>query len=190
MANALISWQENFSLGLEAIDEQHKSLVDIINRIWQSIVEKSEKSVVFSLIEELERYTFAHFAAEETFMRVTGYPHFDRHKQEHQAFISRVSEEKRRALSTGNLSLDLMHFLRDWLVNHILLSDKHYADFTLQAKAENGSLIARLFRRFFQRNRARQVSVSFMPAAESRGRLEPGLKALRRRFAAGEGLTP
>ena len=149
MANALIVWEQKFSLGLDEIDEQHQSLVGIINRIWASIIEKSEKSVVFSLIEELERYTLAHFAAEETFMRVTDYPQLGRHKQEHQDFIARIAEEKERAMAVGSLSLDLMYFLRDWLVDHILASDKHYAEFTHRAKAERGSIIGRLFRRFF-----------------------------------------
>lgn len=149
MASALIPWEQRFFLGLDEIDEQHKSLVDIINRIWQSIIEKGEKSAVLSLIEELERYTLAHFAAEETFMRVTDYPQFAKHKQEHQDFIARVATEKQRALSAGNLSLDIVYFLRDWLVEHILASDKHYAEFTHRKKSGSSSLLGKLFRRFF-----------------------------------------
>ena len=149
MARALITWEDKFSLGLDEINEQHKSLVDLINRVWQSIIEKSDKERVFALIEELERYTLAHFAAEETFMRVTEYPEFSKHKKEHQDFIARVADEKKHAVSTGNLSLDMMYFLRDWLVDHILVSDKHYAEFTRRSKSERGSLLGRLFRRFF-----------------------------------------
>lgn len=149
MAKALIEWSDSYSLGLNEIDEQHKSLLDLINKIWQSIVDKSEKEVVFGLVDELERYTLAHFAAEETFMRVTNYPDFPAHKREHQAFVSRVVDEKRRAIQAGGLSLDLMHFLRDWLADHILVSDKAYADFTQKSKPREGSLLGRLFRRLF-----------------------------------------
>ena len=149
MAALLIAWEEKYCLGLDEIDEQHKSLLDILNRIWFSIVNKSDASVVFSLIGELEKYTLAHFAAEETLMRVIDYPRFSDHKKEHQDFVARVAEEKKRAVESGKLSLDLMYFLRDWLVDHILASDKHYAEFTLQAKAPKKSLIGRLFGRFF-----------------------------------------
>ena len=73
MAEALIKWSDTYNLGLKEIDEQHKSLLDLINKIWQSIIDRNEKDVVFGLVEELERYTLAHFAAEETFMRVTDF---------------------------------------------------------------------------------------------------------------------
>ena len=63
--------------------------------------------------------------------------------------MGRVLEEKKQALASGELSLDLMYFLRDWLVGHILGSDKHYADYMNKNKSKSGSLIGRLFRRFF-----------------------------------------
>lgn len=149
MPNELITWSDKYCLGLDEIDEQHQSLVDIINRIWQSIIVKSGSQAIFSLIAELEKYTLAHFAAEETLMRITDYPGLDRHKQEHQDFVDRVLKEKKQALTSGELSLDLMYFLRDWLVEHILVSDKNYADFMKESQSRGGSLIRRLFRRFF-----------------------------------------
>ncbi len=149
MAEALIKWSDTYNLGLKEVDEQHKSLLDLINKIWQSIIDRNEKDVVFGLVEELERYTLAHFAAEETFMRVTDYPDFVAHKREHQEFVSRVAEEKKRAIQVGSLSLDLMHFLRDWLVGHILVSDKAYANFTQKKKSRESSLLGRFFRRLF-----------------------------------------
>ena len=71
----------------------------------------SDNQVIFSLIGELEKYTLAHFAAEETLMRITDYPQFDKHKKEHQDFVARVVEEKAQAVATGQLSLDMMYFL-------------------------------------------------------------------------------
>lgn len=82
-------------------------------------------------------------------MRVTDYPQFDKHKQEHQDFIGRVAKEKAHAMAAGSLSLDIIYFLRDWLLEHILASDKHYAAYTHRVKAERESLITRLFRRLF-----------------------------------------
>lgn len=53
MAIALMAWEEKFCLGLDEIDEQHKSLVDLINQIWESIIKRSDNQVIFSLIGEL-----------------------------------------------------------------------------------------------------------------------------------------
>ena len=149
MAADLIRWRAQYNLGLDEIDAQHQSLLELINKAWRAIVRRSDPSVVLAVIDELERYTLAHFTAEETFMRVTGYPAFEAHKREHQAFVARIAEERQRAATTGSLSLDLMHFLRDWLIDHIVVSDKAYAEFTRTNKACEPSLLARFFTRFF-----------------------------------------
>ena len=149
MAEELVKWNSSYCLGLDEIDEQHRSLLALINDIWQAIVSRSDKKTLLGLVEELEKYTLAHFAAEETFMRVTSFPEFDRHKKEHQQFVSRVAEEKKLAVQSGAMSLDLMYFLRDWLVDHILVSDKAYAEFTKRSKSKEGGLLSKFFRRFF-----------------------------------------
>ena len=147
MAEDLLSWKSQYNLGLDEIDAQHKSLLDLINKAWLAIVQRSDQSVVLAVIEELERYTLAHFAAEETFMRVTEYPGFAEHKREHGSFIARIAKEKQRAIATGSLSLDLMYYLRDWLIDHILMSDKAYVDNTKRVKAKEGGLLSRFFGR-------------------------------------------
>ena len=149
MSKKLIEWQSCYSLGLDEIDEQHKSLVDLINKVWDSIVGKSDQQTVLLLVEELEKYTLAHFAAEETFMRITNYPEFGKHKIEHHNFIQKVAAAKKTAIKTGGFSLDIMYFLRDWLVDHILVSDKHYAEFAMRAQESRGGLLGRLFKRLF-----------------------------------------
>jgi len=149
MAADLIFWKTQYHLGLDEIDAQHRSLLELINKAWRAIVRRSDQSVVFALIEELEKYTLAHFAAEESFMRVTGYPGFDDHKKAHNFFIARIAEERLRATKTGALSLDLMHFLRDWLIDHIVVSDKAYIDFTQQNKTTQKPLLSQFFTPFF-----------------------------------------
>ena len=148
MEKALIVWKAEYCLGLAEIDAQHASLVALINRIWKSIIDKSEAPAVLSIVDELEKYTIAHFSAEENFMRATGYPGLAAHHLAHQEFVTRIAEEKKRAQITGSLSIDLAHFLRDWLLNHILVADRLYAAHTAQDQKTRGSLISRFFRRF------------------------------------------
>lgn len=147
MVTRLVGWSHDYSLGLDEIDAQHKSLFEIINKTWQAIVDRADREHILQLVEELEVYTLAHFVAEETFMRVTEFPEFDAHKQAHQRFIARIAAEKVAIIAGGHLTLDLMHFLRDWLVDHILVSDKAYADFTRRNKG--GSILGRFFKRFW-----------------------------------------
>ena len=147
MADELVRWSQQYALGLDEIDEQHRVLIVLINDIWKAIVKREEKTKLFELVGELERYTIAHFAAEEAFMRVTDYPGFAQHKVEHQKFVDRVAKERQLAVEQGVLSLDLMYFLRDWLIDHILMSDKAYVDNTKRVKAKEGGLLSRFFGR-------------------------------------------
>ena len=147
MADELVRWSQQYALGLDEIDEQHRVLIVLINDIWKAIVKREEKTKLFELVGELEKYTIAHFAAEEAFMRVTDYPGFAQHKVEHQKFVDRVAKERQLAVEQGVLSLDLMYFLRDWLIDHILMSDKAYVDNTKRVKAKEGGLLSRFFGR-------------------------------------------
>jgi hemerythrin-like metal-binding protein len=99
---------------------------------------------VLRTLEELERYTLSHFAAEETFMRVTNFALFDAHKAQHAAFVMRVAKEKAAVVAGQTISFDVLTFLKDWLVDHILVADKAYADAT-RAKAEPPSFWKRFF---------------------------------------------
>ncbi|WP_153111417.1 bacteriohemerythrin [Propionivibrio limicola] len=149
MGKQLVEWRDDYSLGLAEIDEQHKTLLDLINKVWQAIIDRSEPDTVIALLGELEKYTVAHFAAEETFMRATDYPAFEAHKEAHQTFVQRIADEKMRALEEGTLSIDLLHFLKDWLVGHILVADRAYADFTQRSNNGDSSFLGRFFKRFF-----------------------------------------
>lgn len=151
VANQLVAWSSIYGLGLEEIDDQHKSLFDIINKTWRAIVEQAESHVTQALVDQLEMYALAHFAAEETFMRASRFPEFETHKGEHQQFVARIAAEKKRLVAGGTVSLDLLYFLKDWLIEHILLSDKAYAQFTRQTRenSKSPSLLRRFFRQFW-----------------------------------------
>jgi hemerythrin-like metal-binding protein len=131
---SVVAWSSSYALGLDEIDAQHKVLFDLINQLWHHMVQRSPLHAIMATIEELERYTLAHFTAEETFMRVIGYPHFDAHKKQHSAFILRVAKEKAAVTAGQGISFEVLTFLKDWLVDHILVSDKAYAEETKRKK--------------------------------------------------------
>ena len=133
--DSVIAWQDSFALGLAEIDDQHKTLFSLMNRLWLALVNKAGSEDLLMIIGELEHYTISHFAAEETFMRVTRYPRFLEHKQAHDKFVSRLAEEKANLTGGKVIGIALLHFLKDWLVNHILIQDKAYAEEYQSAKS-------------------------------------------------------
>lgn len=140
----MCAWTNAYSIGIPEIDSQHMELVDIMNRLWDALIRQAEAKEMLSLIESLERYTVAHFCAEETMMRISGYPELNRHKQSHAQFVGKIGEKKMELADGKALQLDLLHYLRDWLVEHILQADKHYADYYESQKKPRG-----FFSRFF-----------------------------------------
>ena len=144
--HAVVSWNEAYALGLQEIDDQHRMLFELINDLWEHLVRHSPTSEVLHTLTELEKYTLTHFIAEETFMRVTRYAGFDEHKAQHGRFVERVAAEKLALLGGRELGFEVLTFLKDWLVDHILVSDKAYADAT-QPKAP----VPGFWRRFFGR---------------------------------------
>ena len=163
MADVLVKWSSEYNLGVEAIDRQHESLVELVNQVWESIVFRADEAKVMEILGQLERYTVAHFAAEEAYMQMVNYPAFSEHKGIHEAFIARIAAEKQAAMNGGQLTLGLVSFLRQWLLEHILKTDKAFVEFTRQTAAtpaqaapvapvadeQPESLLRRVFKRFF-----------------------------------------
>ena len=146
LAAPLVTWQNSYALGLEEIDEQHKMLFDIMNRIWEGIVRNADATTIGSALEDLERYTVLHFTEEETFMRSIGYPQIDAHVALHRRFVQKLTDAKAKPEQGDRTSLELLHFLRDWLVNHILVEDKRYVT-QFQTEKHHTSLLGRFFAR-------------------------------------------
>ncbi|MCP3850939.1 MAG: hemerythrin family protein [Gammaproteobacteria bacterium] len=132
-----IEWSEELSVGIEEIDEQHKVLVGLINRMHVAIEEKHGSDVVISILSELADYTKIHFAVEESLMSILEYPGYQEHKDIHDELLEHVVELQKKVVS-GKLSIsfELMHFLKSWLSKHILEEDMKYTGFFLAAGAQ------------------------------------------------------
>lgn len=140
----IAEWSDELALGIPEIDGQHKELLKIINELWTAIVANRNEEVLDGVLRELESYTRAHFTAEEVLMRVEKYPPFENHKQLHQAFVDKLANTRNQVSKGKQIELDLLHYLTDWLVKHILCADRDYATFVNQQK-RHGDFFARFF---------------------------------------------
>lgn len=148
-AQTQTAWSNDYALDLPEIDEQHQYLFGLIDGVWQAVVTKADRDATLGVISELERYTVTHFAAEEAFMREQQYSRHQEHRTEHEKFVARIALEKAGVLAGRSLSLELMHFLRDWLVQHIRFTDRDYADeFRNRERAAMKGSLAKFFKRF------------------------------------------
>lgn len=127
---ALISWEEKYSVNVKEIDEQHKKLVKLVNDLHEAMSVGKGKAIMATVLQSLIDYTATHFAAEEKYMTKFNYPAYPQHKSEHDKFVKQVLDfQKGFAKGDLVLTLDVMKFLKDWLLNHILGTDKKFGPF-------------------------------------------------------------
>jgi hemerythrin-like metal-binding protein len=127
---SLMAWNDGLSVKVQQFDSQHKVLVAIINELHDSMKAGNSTEIIGSMLDRLISYTATHFTEEEQLMDSHGYPDAVAHKAAHECLIHQVLELQ-QMFKTGKsiLTLDVMMFLRDWLMGHIQVVDKKYGAF-------------------------------------------------------------
>ncbi len=130
MKKELIKWSNLYSVGYQEIDGQHQNLVGIINELYAAFTEAKADAVIKDILEKMIDYTGYHFGTEEKYFDKYKYPQSPEHIVEHQNFVQKVSlffsEYKNGSVT---LSYDVMNFLKEWLLNHIKISDKTFGQY-------------------------------------------------------------
>ena len=123
-----MTWTDKLSVGVGVLDEDHKKLVGMLNELYDAMQAGQGREKLGRILDELVQYTKFHFAREEKFFAQTGYAAAGPHKQQHDALTRQVLDvqQKYAAGATTTLSLDVMQFLKNWLINHIQGSDQSY----------------------------------------------------------------
>jgi hemerythrin-like metal-binding protein len=124
-------WTEAYSVGVPGLDEQHKRIIALINRLADLHGSHAAFPVqaVHEVLSEMHDYSQTHFKSEEAYLRQIGFPEIEPHLREHSAFIEDISAFS-IATSRGVLDLAELHgYLTRWLIEHILESDMHYRDY-------------------------------------------------------------
>lgn len=124
----LFLWSDDLSVDIQEIDEQHKGLIDLINQLHDAISSNQEQEASREILNQLAEGTRTHFLLEESLMRLTHYSGFAVHKNQHETLMDEMRQllQKLDAGST-TISLDLLHFLKNWLTEHIRSCDVHFS---------------------------------------------------------------
>ncbi len=121
---ALIEWKKHYSVGLEAVDHEHRELIDLINRLHEDLLAGSREAEVSAFLGEIFRAISAHFALEELFMREHGYDQASEHKQAHEELLEQIRdimEDFEADRDAG--SQKLAGRLDDWFTVHFKTHD-------------------------------------------------------------------
>lgn len=88
----LISWKRHYSVGVEAVDHEHRELIDLINRLHEELLAGRSDPAVTAFLGDIFRSISAHFALEERFMHEHRYDQFAEHKQAHEQLLEEIRE--------------------------------------------------------------------------------------------------
>lgn len=127
---ALISWSDTYSVNVREVDEQHKKLIDLINKLHDAMKVGKGSQMIGDVLASLIDYTGSHFATEERYMKLHSYPEYEHHKKEHNLLVMKVLDVQKNVQSgKAPITQDVMMFLKDWLVKHIQGEDKKFGPF-------------------------------------------------------------
>lgn len=127
---SFLTWSDEYCVNVKEIDEQHKKLFDLLNRLNTALIEGRDKEVVYDVIKNLAGYTIYHFSTEEKYMLGFNFPGYRDHKSEHEMFIQRVLDfQEKYELGIATLSIEVMAFLSGWVAGHIEGTDRQFGPF-------------------------------------------------------------
>lgn len=126
----MFTWEADMSVGVKELDDHHKRLFDLINKLESSLAQGDGVQTTREVLAEVANYTIYHFFAEEDLMERHGYPDHASHREEHLALIARTMELIAKAQDgKAGIGGEVFDFLGSWLKKHVLVVDKQYTDF-------------------------------------------------------------
>lgn len=119
---AFLQWNEEWSVGVAAIDEQHARMTTLLSRIGDAVKTGQREERIMALLDELVACTRDHFEAEERMMDQYAYANALLHRQAHRKLMEDLLSIQRQ-FDSASLMLTLQS-LKDWLIKHITESDR------------------------------------------------------------------
>lgn len=125
----MIKWKEEYRIGVDQIDEQHKKLFEIANRAYKLLKNDfyyDKYDHIVEILTELKDYAIYHFQSEEEYMKSIAYRKFLSHKVEHDDFIEKINGVDLSVVDERQDEniLELLNFIVNWIDGHILGRDK------------------------------------------------------------------
>ena len=126
--NDFLQWKDEFSVGIEEVDNQHKELMEMIKSLLKiCMVDSKTKFESFNKLaaKAIERF-IEHFGTEEKLMLESDYPKYDEHKARHDKLLVDVKEmmEKIPKENGDEKLMNIVIFIREWFVETVHGSDK------------------------------------------------------------------
>ena len=126
----MIEWDDKYSMGMSKIDDEHKQFFDIVNKAIAAKEHNDNPEELREVLHSITMYAITHFSTEENYMIEFNYPEYQYHKEKHHGFSEKMIEYcERVADGDSQVSNEILEYLKQWLVNHIQVTDREYIDY-------------------------------------------------------------
>jgi len=129
----LIPWTDEFELGIEEIDEQHKKMLAIINKLFDLFTENKDgdQKEIDKIIKEMADYAVYHFETEEKYFDLYGYEKTKEHVDIHNQYRTKIEEWQKSYEKSHDKAIffEISEFLNNWWTWHINNTDREYVPF-------------------------------------------------------------
>lgn len=131
----LVDWADGLAIGVAKVDREHRRLVDLLNRMHRIVRGGGEYEAVCEVLSELSNYAKYHFESEEEEMLREGFPGLEGHRRPHLQLTEEVGLMDER-FRNGEYAVagQLLDFLKDWAVDHILQADASFGEYVAKKK--------------------------------------------------------
>ena len=125
----LITWDESYSVGNAACDDDHKKIADLLDQFYEAEQAGNANDVLAEILEQVLEYTDYHFKREEDLLEAQNYHRIDEQKVEHKLLKDMLLALRRRldqGKGANRIATDTREFLLTWWMGHILEEDMKY----------------------------------------------------------------
>jgi hemerythrin len=136
---AIFEWNNNLSVGIQEIDNQHKELIRKLNELAEHTQQKKGKDRIGSTLRFMKEYSKLHFDTEEQYMAKYEYPGLEKQQKEHGKFkitVERLIGDLDKEKEMEIFASQVQRFLIDWLILHIKTVDLKFGEFLKENKIE------------------------------------------------------
>jgi|SRR5271157_2067806 len=125
---ALMTWSDKDSVGVEALDIQHRAFMKILNELHAASMRGKAREIAGPLLRQLASLASEHFSLEERLMESTGFSGLAEHRAQHRELTVKFAEfVSRHEKGDAAMYTPLLYFIRDWLNKHMQNEDRKYA---------------------------------------------------------------
>ena len=121
---AKLEWKQEYSTGIASVDNEHKKLIEQINRLYEQLDNTFDVLTIEAMLGEIQVDISAHFALEELLMHEAGYPDYRNHKEDHENLLDQINDIIFCFAANSHACGELLRKnLSDWFSHHFVNFD-------------------------------------------------------------------